>query len=467
MVYLPSHHASLDPLSEDDASYLTHTPIENLRDVIYDSAKLEKTARAEEFSAIKRAINKNAIVIADAPNYIKGFRYQLHCEAKSARTRSIVVHCASREDECRSWNDARLRAWGLPASADAADSNAPGNMTAPGSKIGRDVQGELQPESHTALYGDRVLDESAASRSRSSSTGAALSDEDEGSPTKSKLAHDTMTLKSLSISDRVDKGSRHETQRSEQSPTIPKGNGHTSQPQSQSIPPHPKASLPYSPSSFQSLFMRYEPPSPFTRWDTPLFTIPSTDAHPPYDQIWEALFPAPVKNTSKNAKMLERHEQERIQRAQAEAETQAQSQSQNTAPASNTPAGSVASVKQNTATIIPTAFAPNALQLLESTTGEVTKFVLASARQAGVADTGEEATLRIIISVDGEDVELEIEKAEGVKVSQPKLQQLRRKYTQIQRGAIAHKQKHTQGRENVAKDFCCFLENEFRGEGNG
>lgn len=57
----------------------------------YQEAKSEKNARAEEYSAVKRALGKDTIVIADGLNYIKGFRYQLYCEAKALQTPSCVV----------------------------------------------------------------------------------------------------------------------------------------------------------------------------------------------------------------------------------------------------------------------------------------------------------------------------------------------------------------------------------------
>ena len=57
----------------------------------YATAGSEKEARAAHSSAIKRAIGRRVIVIADGLHYIKGFRYQLYCEAKAARTPSCVV----------------------------------------------------------------------------------------------------------------------------------------------------------------------------------------------------------------------------------------------------------------------------------------------------------------------------------------------------------------------------------------
>lgn len=57
----------------------------------YENAKDEKMARGGLSSAIKRTLDRDTIVVADAMNYIKGFRYQLYCEAKAVRTNSCVV----------------------------------------------------------------------------------------------------------------------------------------------------------------------------------------------------------------------------------------------------------------------------------------------------------------------------------------------------------------------------------------
>lgn len=58
---------------------------------VYRDARTEKDARASEYSAVKRALGKDSIVVADGLNYIKGFRYQLYCEAKAVQTPSCVV----------------------------------------------------------------------------------------------------------------------------------------------------------------------------------------------------------------------------------------------------------------------------------------------------------------------------------------------------------------------------------------
>lgn len=58
---------------------------------VYREARSEKDARAAEYSAVKRALGRDTIVVADGLNYIKGFRYQLYCEAKAVQTPSCVV----------------------------------------------------------------------------------------------------------------------------------------------------------------------------------------------------------------------------------------------------------------------------------------------------------------------------------------------------------------------------------------
>lgn len=67
---------------------------------VYREPRTEKDARATEYSAVKRALGKDTIVIADGLNYIKGFRYQLYCEAKAVQTPSCVVSIPSSIDSC-------------------------------------------------------------------------------------------------------------------------------------------------------------------------------------------------------------------------------------------------------------------------------------------------------------------------------------------------------------------------------
>jgi protein KTI12 len=51
----------------------------------------EKKARGALLSAVERLLNRDTIVIADALNYVKGFRYQLYCVARAVSTPHCTV----------------------------------------------------------------------------------------------------------------------------------------------------------------------------------------------------------------------------------------------------------------------------------------------------------------------------------------------------------------------------------------
>lgn len=77
----------------------------------YAAARPEKDARAAFSSAIKRVLSRDAIVVADGMNYIKGFRYQLYCEAKAVQTPSCVVYVGVTPEKARELNE-RVRQQG-------------------------------------------------------------------------------------------------------------------------------------------------------------------------------------------------------------------------------------------------------------------------------------------------------------------------------------------------------------------
>jgi len=68
----------------------------------------EKDARAALYGAVKRVLSPRDIVVLDGLNYIKGWRYQLFCEAKNVRTPSAVLQIGCAVDRARSVNEARL-----------------------------------------------------------------------------------------------------------------------------------------------------------------------------------------------------------------------------------------------------------------------------------------------------------------------------------------------------------------------
>ncbi|XXG96585.1 hypothetical protein Hte_002872 [Hypoxylon texense] len=69
----------------------------------------EKDARASIYGAVKRVLSDRDIVILDGLNYIKGWRYQLFCEAKAVRTPSCVLRIGCSKDQAKEVNEERLR----------------------------------------------------------------------------------------------------------------------------------------------------------------------------------------------------------------------------------------------------------------------------------------------------------------------------------------------------------------------
>lgn len=69
----------------------------------------EKDARAALYGAVKRVLSPRDIVILDGLNYIKGWRYQLFCEAKNLRTPSVVLQIGCAVDRAKQINEERLK----------------------------------------------------------------------------------------------------------------------------------------------------------------------------------------------------------------------------------------------------------------------------------------------------------------------------------------------------------------------
>ncbi|KAI9893943.1 MAG: hypothetical protein M1814_005496 [Vezdaea aestivalis] len=101
--WLTSRISTLAPASSLTVHTVTSTSLGPRS--AYASAGEEKTLRAEELSAVKRHLGRNTIVILDAPSYIKGYRYQLYCEAKAVGTASCVVHAGTSISQCTTNHD--------------------------------------------------------------------------------------------------------------------------------------------------------------------------------------------------------------------------------------------------------------------------------------------------------------------------------------------------------------------------
>ncbi|KAJ1564606.1 kti12, chromatin associated [Cladochytrium tenue] len=73
----------------------------------YADANEEKKTRGALLSAVERALSKDTVVFLDSMNYIKGFRYQLHCIAKNLGTTQCTIFCICPPADCETRNAAR------------------------------------------------------------------------------------------------------------------------------------------------------------------------------------------------------------------------------------------------------------------------------------------------------------------------------------------------------------------------
>ncbi len=64
----------------------------------YANSNKEKDIRGALKSAVDHALTPNAFVILDSLNYIKGFRYELYCQARTNRSTHCVVWVGSDEE---------------------------------------------------------------------------------------------------------------------------------------------------------------------------------------------------------------------------------------------------------------------------------------------------------------------------------------------------------------------------------
>ncbi|KAM4873192.1 thioredoxin domain-containing protein 12 isoform 3-T3 [Thomomys bottae] len=72
----------------DDASVLG---VEDA--TVYGDSAREKALRAALRASVERRLSRHDVVILDSLNYIKGFRYELYCLARAARTTLCLVYC--------------------------------------------------------------------------------------------------------------------------------------------------------------------------------------------------------------------------------------------------------------------------------------------------------------------------------------------------------------------------------------
>jgi protein KTI12 len=103
------HDPSVTPgASTGDVSGILSVP----RAIMYADSHAEKSTRARLLAAAERALAPDTVVLVDSMNYIKGFRYELFCVAKTCTARFLVVHTDADADVCAEWDSQRVDAYG-------------------------------------------------------------------------------------------------------------------------------------------------------------------------------------------------------------------------------------------------------------------------------------------------------------------------------------------------------------------
>ena len=95
------------------------------RNAAYANGHVEKNTRGLLKATVDRSLHRDGpVVIVDACNGIKGYRYELWCIARQVGARSCVVHCDTPEEYARAWNEAR-RGSGGSSDDDRAAASTP------------------------------------------------------------------------------------------------------------------------------------------------------------------------------------------------------------------------------------------------------------------------------------------------------------------------------------------------------
>jgi len=74
----------------------------------YATSFAEKTTRGAIKSAADHALSADCYLIVDSMNYIKGYRYELYCTARTFRTAHCVVWVGCSDPISTQWNNDRL-----------------------------------------------------------------------------------------------------------------------------------------------------------------------------------------------------------------------------------------------------------------------------------------------------------------------------------------------------------------------
>ena len=74
------------------------------KELMYESFAKEKELRAFFRSNVDKELTKDKLVVVDSLNYIKGFRYELFCFSRTAKSTHCVLYCDNDLESCKEQN---------------------------------------------------------------------------------------------------------------------------------------------------------------------------------------------------------------------------------------------------------------------------------------------------------------------------------------------------------------------------
>ncbi|KAE8743823.1 hypothetical protein FOCC_FOCC009533 [Frankliniella occidentalis] len=77
------------------------------KNALYLDSSKEKEIRSIIKSQVQRLIGPDTVVIMDAANYIKGYRYEIYCMSKSSKTTQCTLHCETSPTVAWEFNTSR------------------------------------------------------------------------------------------------------------------------------------------------------------------------------------------------------------------------------------------------------------------------------------------------------------------------------------------------------------------------
>ncbi|VVC89682.1 protein KTI12 homolog [Leptidea sinapis] len=111
-----THNKQVNIVSEDEAiKKLGYT-----KESTYLDSQKEKRLRGYLKSEAIKLIGKDNVVILDASNYIKGYRYELYCASKASKSTQCTIYPIRNHDEAWEANKLRIKSYD---SSDIANAN--------------------------------------------------------------------------------------------------------------------------------------------------------------------------------------------------------------------------------------------------------------------------------------------------------------------------------------------------------